>query len=203
MARRVLGHRRKLLRARRSLIFGLPGLVGHAVDRLAAVVLAHCNALGVGGILHPVGEAIAAETGKIHQIDILNVGSLLQVRDERGERDFRRIRDFGEHRFAEEHMPERHAIQPADAPALVPGFDAVRVARAMQRRVTEQLGPVARPARIYVVNALPKTRSGKLLRRSLQALVQHADPGDLSTLDDPAALDDVRKALERGPDLGG
>ena len=77
------------------------------------------------------------------------------------------------------------------------------VARAMQRRVTEQLGPVARPARIYVVNALPKTRSGKLLRRSLQALVQHADPGDLSTLDDPAALDDVRKALERGPDLGG
>ena len=49
---------------------------------------------------------------------------------------------------------------------------------------------------------LPKTRSGKLLRRSLQALVQHTDPGDLSTLDDPGALDEVRKALERGPDLG-
>ena len=61
---------------------------------------------------------------------------------------------------------------------------------------------MARPARIYVVNALPKTRSGKLLRRSLQALVQHTDPGDLSTLDDPSSLDEVRKALERGPDLG-
>ena len=61
-------------------------------------------------------------------------------------------------------------------------------ARAMQQRVTEQLGPVAKPARIYVVNALPKTRSGKLLRRSLQALVQRTDPGDLSTLDDPGAL---------------
>jgi propionyl-CoA synthetase len=52
------------------------------------------------------------------------------------------------------------------------------------------------------VNALPKTRSGKLLRRSLQALVQHTDPGDLSTLDDPGALDEIRRALERGPDQG-
>jgi propionyl-CoA synthetase len=76
------------------------------------------------------------------------------------------------------------------------------VARGMQQAVTDQLGAVARPARIYVVNALPKTRSGKLLRRSLQALVQHTDPGDLSTLDDPNSLDEVRKALERGPDLG-
>ncbi|MGN6738388.1 propionate--CoA ligase [Dyella sp.] len=75
-------------------------------------------------------------------------------------------------------------------------------ARGMQQAVTDQLGSIARPARIYVVNALPKTRSGKLLRRSLQALVQHTDPGDLSTLDDPASLDEVRKALDRGPDLG-
>ncbi len=75
-------------------------------------------------------------------------------------------------------------------------------ARGMQQAVTEQLGAVARPARIYVVNALPKTRSGKLLRRSLQALAQDTDPGDLSTLDDPSSLDEVRKALERGPDLG-
>ncbi|RDS80282.1 propionate--CoA ligase [Dyella psychrodurans] len=79
-----------------------------------------------------------------------------------------------------------------DAPAVV--------AHAMQVRVTDQLGALARPARIYLVNALPKTRSGKLLRRSLQALVQNADPGDLSTLDDPAALDEVRRALQRGPD---
>jgi propionyl-CoA synthetase len=78
----------------------------------------------------------------------------------------------------------------------------VEVAKALQQCVTDQLGAVARPARVYLVNALPKTRSGKLLRRSLQALVQNADPGDLSTLDDPGALDEVRKALLRGPDLG-
>ncbi|RDI98074.1 propionate--CoA ligase [Dyella solisilvae] len=75
------------------------------------------------------------------------------------------------------------------------------VAMGMQQRVVQQLGGLARPAHVYVVNALPKTRSGKLLRRSLQALVQHTDPGDLSTLDDPNALEEVRRALERGPDL--
>ena len=63
-------------------------------------------------------------------------------------------------------------------------------------------GGVARPARVYIVNALPKTRSGKLLRRSLQALAEDRDPGDLSTLDDPNALEEVRSALKRGPDLG-
>lgn len=77
------------------------------------------------------------------------------------------------------------------------------VAQGMQQRVVDQLGGVAKPSRIYVVNALPKTRSGKLLRRSLQALAEQRDPGDLSTLDDPAALDHIRRALQRGPDQDG
>ncbi len=80
------------------------------------------------------------------------------------------------------------------------GDGAGAVAKAMQQRVVDQLGGVAKPSRVYVVNALPKTRSGKLLRRSLQALAEHRDPGDLSTLDDPGALDDIRRALERGPE---
>jgi len=80
------------------------------------------------------------------------------------------------------------------------GSGAAEVARGMQQCVVDQLGSVAKPARVYVVNALPKTRSGKLLRRSLQALAEQRDPGDLSTLDDPAALEEIRKALERGPE---
>lgn len=80
--------------------------------------------------------------------------------------------------------------------------DRKAVANAMLKQVMEQLGAVARPARVYVVDALPKTRSGKLLRRSLQALVESRDPGDLSTLDDPNALEAVRSALQRGPDVG-
>ena len=76
-------------------------------------------------------------------------------------------------------------------------------ASGMQQRVVELLGAIARPARVYIVNALPKTRSGKLLRRSLQALAEDRDPGDLSTLDDPNALEEIRGALKRGPDQGG
>ena len=69
-------------------------------------------------------------------------------------------------------------------------------------RVVDQLGAIARPARVYVVGALPKTRSGKLLRRSIQALAEHRDPGDLSTLDDPGSLAEISGALERGADAG-
>ncbi len=80
------------------------------------------------------------------------------------------------------------------------GVAADAIAKAMQQCVVDQLGGVAKPARVYLVNALPKTRSGKLLRRSLQALAEQRDPGDLSTLDDPTALDEVRRALRSAPD---
>ena len=58
--------------------------------------------------------------------------------------------------------------------------------------VDRQLGAVARPTRVYFVSMLPKTRSGKVLRRSLQAVCEGRDPGDLTTIEDPAALEQVR-----------
>jgi len=61
--------------------------------------------------------------------------------------------------------------------------------------VDSQLGAVARPARVHFVTALPKTRSGKLLRRSLQAICEGRDPGDLTTIEDPTALEQIRAAL--------
>jgi len=75
--------------------------------------------------------------------------------------------------------------------------DPAASALELQKCVADQLGAVARPAHVYIVNALPKTRSGKLLRRSLQALAEQRDPGDLSTLDDPGALDEIRRVLGR------
>jgi propionyl-CoA synthetase len=57
------------------------------------------------------------------------------------------------------------------------------------------LGAIARPARVHFVTGLPKTRSGKMLRRSLQALAEGRDPGDLTTIDDPSTLEQVKKAL--------
>lgn len=84
-------------------------------------------------------------------------------------------------------------------PALEQG-ERETEAQAIRQIVESRLGAIARPARVYIVGALPKTRSGKLLRRSLLALALDRDPGDLSTLDDPGALEEVRHALQRGPD---
>lgn len=67
--------------------------------------------------------------------------------------------------------------------------------RELSAAVDHSLGAVARPARIVVVPALPKTRSGKVLRRSIQALCEGRDPGDLSTIEDPAVLAAIRKSL--------
>jgi propionyl-CoA synthetase len=66
---------------------------------------------------------------------------------------------------------------------------------AVMKLVDTQLGAVARPARVFFVTALPKTRSGKLLRRSIQAICEGRDPGDLTTIEDPSALDQIRAAV--------
>jgi len=62
--------------------------------------------------------------------------------------------------------------------------------------VDRQLGAIARPKAVYFVTLLPKTRSGKTLRRSIQALAEGRDPGDLTTIEDPAALQQIRDALK-------
>jgi propionyl-CoA synthetase len=61
--------------------------------------------------------------------------------------------------------------------------------------VDKELGAIGRPARVHFVTLLPKTRSGKLLRRSIQALCEKRDPGDLTTIEDPSALEQVRAAV--------
>jgi propionyl-CoA synthetase len=59
-------------------------------------------------------------------------------------------------------------------------------------QVDKQLGAVARPARVHFVNALPKTRSGKVLRRAIQAICEGRDAGDLTTIEDPGALEQIK-----------
>ncbi len=70
-----------------------------------------------------------------------------------------------------------------------------RVEGEIMRRVEQQLGAVARPSRVFLVAMLPKTRSGKLLRRAMQAVAEGREVGDLSTMDDPAALQQIREVL--------
>jgi propionyl-CoA synthetase len=63
------------------------------------------------------------------------------------------------------------------------------------RTVDTQLGAIARPAKVHFVSALPKTRSGKLLRRAIQAVCEGRDPGDLTTIEDPSALQTLRQTI--------
>lgn len=70
-----------------------------------------------------------------------------------------------------------------------------RLATEIQRVIEQRNGAVARPARILFVTALPKTRSGKVLRRAIVALCERRDPGDLTTIEDPSALEQIRQAL--------
>ena len=65
----------------------------------------------------------------------------------------------------------------------------------IMKLVDRDLGAVARPARVRFVTTLPKTRSGKLLRRAIQSVCEGRDPGDLTTMDDPAALQQIRDLM--------
>jgi propionyl-CoA synthetase len=67
--------------------------------------------------------------------------------------------------------------------------------RSIKDIVANKIGAIARPSGVYFVDALPKTRSGKMLRRGIQALAEQRDPGDLSTIEDPSAMESVRTAV--------
>jgi propionyl-CoA synthetase len=63
--------------------------------------------------------------------------------------------------------------------------------------VDRQMGAVARPSRVRFVNVLPKTRSGKVLRRAIAAVCEGRETGDLTTIEDPVALEQLKAAVEQ------
>ncbi len=70
------------------------------------------------------------------------------------------------------------------------------VAREIRTMVREQIGPIASPDAIHFVNMLPKTRSGKIMRRVIRAVYQGDSIGDLTTIEDDATVDMVREAVD-------
>ncbi len=85
---------------------------------------------------------------------------------------------------------------PRDATGLDSDAARLKLEGEVMKVVDGQLGAVARPSRVFFVTTLPKTRSGKLLRRALQAVAERRDPGDLTTMEDPAALQQVKALVE-------
>ncbi len=85
-----------------------------------------------------------------------------------------------------------------DASRVASPADALRLEGEIMKVVDGQLGAVARPSRVRFVTVLPKTRSGKLLRRAIQAVCEGRDPGDLTTIEDPSALQQVKDLVNGG-----
>ena len=82
------------------------------------------------------------------------------------------------------------------AEAGEPGAAADALRRDMLAVVDDQLGAIARPSALRFVQALPKTRSGKVLRRAIVAICEGRETGDLTTIEDPSTLDQIKDSLQ-------
>jgi len=70
--------------------------------------------------------------------------------------------------------------------------------KALRDHVSKEIGPIAKPRQIMVVEELPKTRSGKIMRRLLRDVAEHREVGDVTTLADSAVMDLISQGLEKG-----
>ena len=81
--------------------------------------------------------------------------------------------------------------------ALKPGFTASPEIEAKVRKAIEtDIGKIARPANIWIVSDMPKTRSGKIMRRVIAATSNFADVGDITTLANPEVVDQIRHQVQ-------
>ncbi|AOM39175.1 propionate--CoA ligase [Xenorhabdus hominickii] len=84
-------------------------------------------------------------------------------------------------------LKEGRQIQNADH------FSALE--KTLMEVVDKKIGSVGRPARVYFVTQLPKTRSGKMLRRTMQAICEGREPSDIALIENPASLEVIRDAV--------
>jgi acetyl-CoA synthetase len=68
----------------------------------------------------------------------------------------------------------------------------------LRDHVAKEIGPIAKPRQILVVSELPKTRSGKIMRRLLRDVAEHREVGDVTTLADPTVMNLIGEGLEKG-----
>ncbi|MCL0076772.1 acetate--CoA ligase [Dehalococcoidia bacterium] len=82
--------------------------------------------------------------------------------------------------------------------ALKPGYQpSPEIADKVKRVITAELGPISRPKNVYIVPDMPKTRSGKIMRRVLSAISNYQDYGDVTTLANPEVVEEIRKMVQQ------
>jgi acetyl-CoA synthetase len=86
---------------------------------------------------------------------------------------------------------------PAIYVALKPGYAAGKeIEDKVKESITRIVGPIARPKNVYIVPDMPKTRSGKIMRRVLAAISNGRDVGDVTTLANPDIVEEIRKMVQ-------
>ena len=81
--------------------------------------------------------------------------------------------------------------------SLKPGYEASpQVEADVKQAISQIIGPIARPSHVWVSNDLPKTRSGKIMRRVIAAISNFMDVGDTSTLANPEVVEEVRAMVQ-------
>ena len=81
--------------------------------------------------------------------------------------------------------------------SLKPGFSATAdVESDVKQAIASIIGPIARPAHVWVADDLPKTRSGKIMRRVIASISNFIDVGDTTTLANPEVVEEVRMAVQ-------
>ena len=76
--------------------------------------------------------------------------------------------------------------------------DGKAFVQALRNHVSHEIGPIAKPRQILVVPELPKTRSGKIMRRLLRDVADHRDMGDVTTLADPSVMRQIAQGIDSG-----
>jgi len=83
------------------------------------------------------------------------------------------------------------------------GEGSVEKLEELRQHVADKIGPIAKPANIVFTPELPKTRSGKIMRRLLRDVAENRPLGDTTTLADPAVVDELRhRSAEEAQDEG-
>jgi acetyl-CoA synthetase len=81
--------------------------------------------------------------------------------------------------------------------ALKPGFaPSAEIQNKVSKAIETEIGPIARPKHIWIVADMPKTRSGKIMRRVLASTSNFADVGDVTTLANPEIVESIRRQVQ-------
>lgn len=83
--------------------------------------------------------------------------------------------------------------------SLKPGFEpSVELEKKINAMIRSEVGPIATPKGVWIVPDMPKTRSGKIMRRVLAAISNNADTGDVTTLANPEIVDTIQEMVKKG-----